>query len=203
MSPSAPDKNRSPSPPPADGCSTDRPNEAPGGGLLRDFFSRRYLLFLVSGGSSAVLGVTLRLLFAQFMGYTASVIVSYFFSTLAAYALNKRLVFRGQARSTELGKFFVVNVIGLLQTALLSNAFFQAHRVGNAIARSCRRDDGTCRRPLHPGGDQFHHPQVLDLLRIEARRKGQPPGLTRPRNQTRQTRVSIPYRLQHSGQTNE
>nr|WP_281367602.1 GtrA family protein [Stenotrophomonas tumulicola] len=80
---------------------------------------------MVSGGSSAVLGVTLRLLFAQFMGYTASVIVSYFFSTLAAYALNKRLVFRGQARSTELGKFFVVNVIGLLQTTLLSNAFFK------------------------------------------------------------------------------
>ncbi|WP_295568236.1 GtrA family protein [uncultured Stenotrophomonas sp.] len=148
MSYSAPDKKRSPSPPPADGCSTDRPNEAPSGGLLRDFFSRRYLLFLVSGGSSAVLGVTLRLLFAQFMGYTASVIVSYFFSTLAAYALNKRLVFRGQARSTELGKFFVVNVIGLLQTALLSNAFFKliewatrlpvpvAETMGHAVALS-------------------------------------------------------------------
>lgn len=72
-----------------------------------------------------MLGVSLRLLFAQFMGYTASVIASYFFSTLAAYVLNKRLVFRGQAKGTELGRFFVVNVIGLLQTALLSNAFFK------------------------------------------------------------------------------
>jgi len=116
--------------------------------LLLEFFSRRYLMFLLSGGSSAVLGVVLRLLFSQFMTYTYSVIASYFFSTLAAYALNKRLVFRGRAGGGELGRFFVVNIIGLAQTTLLSNLFFRvihwavpvsipvAETAGHAVALS-------------------------------------------------------------------
>lgn len=134
MSSSAPKKNPVQPAAHAQPNDTAQQNSRSLSNLLRDFFSRRYLLFLVSGGSSALLGVSLRLLFAQFMGYTASVIASYFFSTLAAYALNKRLVFRGQARGTELGRFFVVNVIGLLQTALLSNVFFKVIHWATALS---------------------------------------------------------------------
>lgn len=92
-------------------------------GLIADFLSRRYLLFLVSGCTASALNILLRLGFGQFMAYIPSIALAYVFSTLAAYLLNRHLVFKSTSTRyhVEATQFYVVNVVGLCQTILISS----------------------------------------------------------------------------------
>ena len=91
--------------------------------LIGDFLSRRYLLFLFSGGTASAVGIVLRLLFGLFMDYVPSIVAAYVLSTLTAYLLNRFLVFKatGKRYHVEIAKFYIVNVIGLLQTIAISS----------------------------------------------------------------------------------
>jgi putative flippase GtrA len=108
--------------------------------LIADFLSRRYLLFLFSGCTASALNIVLRLGFGQFMAYIPSIALAYVFSTLAAYLLNRYLVFKSTSTRyhVEATQFYMVNVVGLAQTILLSSllSHLLATRVGLALQLS-------------------------------------------------------------------
>ena len=91
--------------------------------LLAEFLSKRYVMFLVSGCTASALNIVLRLGLGEYMAYVPSIALAYVFSTLLAYLLNRYLVFKSHNSRfhVEAGQFYIVNVIGLTQTVVLSS----------------------------------------------------------------------------------
>ncbi|WP_158543436.1 GtrA family protein [Dyella solisilvae] len=92
--------------------------------LLRaELLTSRYLRFLTASGASAIVNILLRIELSRSMAYNPSVALAYVFSTLLAFVFNRIFVFSAQGRAShiQLARFFVVNIIGLIQTLVLSN----------------------------------------------------------------------------------
>ena len=86
----------------------------------------QFFKFLVVGGVAALLNILSRILFSIFTKYTVAVVLAFFVGLTTAFLLNKYYVFKKsvhQSWKTEYFYFFLVNILGLAQTILISHLF--------------------------------------------------------------------------------
>lgn len=84
--------------------------------------SRKFIKFLLAGGTAAAANFGSRILLGQVMPYTWSIVVAYLIGMLTAFVLNRMFVF--EAASTGLKHqaiwFTLINIAAVLQTLACS-----------------------------------------------------------------------------------
>ncbi|WLA11834.1 GtrA family protein [Xanthomonas translucens] len=84
--------------------------------------SRKFIKFLLAGGTAAAANFSSRILLGQVMPYTWSIVVAYLIGMLTAFVLNRMFVF--EAASTGLRHqaiwFTLINIAAVLQTLACS-----------------------------------------------------------------------------------
>lgn len=90
--------------------------------MIRQFYTRQFMGFLVTGGIAAAVNFGSRIVFSQWMDFSSAVIVAYLVGMVTAFVLAKRFVFTSSEQSLRRsGAFFVlVNMIAVLQTWAIS-----------------------------------------------------------------------------------
>jgi putative flippase GtrA len=84
--------------------------------------SRRFALFLVTGGFAAAVNWGSRIVYNLWVPYSAAIILAFFTGMITAFALAKLFVFTESTHSTAKSAFFftMVNVVAIAQTWLVS-----------------------------------------------------------------------------------
>jgi putative flippase GtrA len=84
--------------------------------------SRQFAAFLVTGGIAALVNFGSRMLFGQWMSYSASIILAYLCGMTTAFLLARAFVFTDSRRSTAQSAlwFAGVNVLAVFQTWAIS-----------------------------------------------------------------------------------
>jgi putative flippase GtrA len=90
--------------------------------VIGQFFSRRFLLFLASGGTAALVNFGSRIFYNRTMSFSSAVIVAYFTGMVVAFVLARSFVFGkgGQSVGRSALFFFLVNVAGVAQAWVVS-----------------------------------------------------------------------------------
>lgn len=86
----------------------------------------QFFKFLVVGGVAAILNILSRVIFGTFTEYTLSIVLAFFVGLTTAFLLNKYYVFEKSIHKSwiiEYWYFFLVNILGLVQTILISYLF--------------------------------------------------------------------------------
>ena len=86
------------------------------------FKSRQFILFLITGGTAAVVNFLSRFVFELFTPYWLAIFMAYFLGMVIALLLAKKFVFKQGdiSNSKSFFYFFVVNILGVLQTLTVS-----------------------------------------------------------------------------------
>lgn len=90
--------------------------------VINNFFSRQFVVFLLTGGTAAAINFASRIVYSQWLSFSVAVIVAYFTGMVVAFILAKLFVFKGSRHSTLKSAllFLMVNVVGAAQTWLVS-----------------------------------------------------------------------------------
>lgn len=90
--------------------------------LRRQYLSRQFLVFLMTGGTAALVNFCARLFYNQWMSFSSAVVVAYLTGMVTAYVLARQFVFRDsqQGLSRSLLYFVLVNLLAIVQTWLVS-----------------------------------------------------------------------------------
>lgn len=83
---------------------------------------QRFVLFLIAGGTAALVNILSRIAFNWIMPYEVAIVVAYLCGMTAAYLLNKHFVFEASGRSvtSEYARFALVNLLAVAQVWLVS-----------------------------------------------------------------------------------
>ena len=83
---------------------------------------RRFTLFLVTGGTAALVNILSRIVINWFVSYEVAIVLAYLCGMTAAYLLNRQFVFEASGRSlrSEYLRFALVNVLAVAQVWLVS-----------------------------------------------------------------------------------
>lgn len=78
--------------------------------------SRRFVLFLATGGSAALVNLASRYLLTPVVGFKASIVIAYVIGMVVAFTLFRAFVFEtsGKSIASESYRFVVVNLVALL-----------------------------------------------------------------------------------------
>lgn len=89
---------------------------------MRDFFSRQFAAFLITGGIAAVVNFLSRILYNQWTGYSAAIVLAYITGMITAFVLAKKFVFAASTQATYRSAviFAAVNVVAVAQTWAIS-----------------------------------------------------------------------------------
>ena len=89
----------------------------------------QFLRFLLAGGLSTLVNFGSRFIFSCFFSYGLSIFLAYLIGMLVAFLLMRGRVFAvtHQALAPQILKFTVVNMLGLIQTLIIS--LFLAHHL--------------------------------------------------------------------------
>ena len=92
--------------------------------MIRHFFSRQFVGFLLTGGFAAVLNFASRIYFNQWLDYPTSIVLAYLVGMVTAFILARLLVFKRTRRSVKKSAFFfvLVNGVAIVQTLIISLA---------------------------------------------------------------------------------
>lgn len=90
--------------------------------MIRQFMSRQFVTFLVTGGIAAAVNFGSRILYNQWLDFSASVILAYITGMITAFLLARVFVFPGGTQSVQrsIGFFVMVNGVAILQTWAVS-----------------------------------------------------------------------------------
>ena len=90
--------------------------------MTHHFFSRQFLVFLVTGGIAALVNFFSRILFNLYWSFSTSVILAYLAGMCTAFVLAKIFVFTESAQSIHRSAviFALVNVVAVAQTWCIS-----------------------------------------------------------------------------------
>lgn len=90
--------------------------------MLKVFSSRQFVYFLIVGLVSASTNFGSRLIYSHWVEFSEAVIFAYITGMIAAFTLNKLFVFEKSQHGIlkSILFFCVVNVVGLMQTWLIS-----------------------------------------------------------------------------------
>lgn len=89
---------------------------------MRQFVSRQFLTFLMTGGTAAAVNFGSRLLYNRWLDYSSSVIVAYITGMITAFILARLFVFKESEQSMHKSAFFfvLVNLVAVAQTWAIS-----------------------------------------------------------------------------------
>ncbi len=90
--------------------------------MIQQFLSRQFILFLITGGTAALVNFSSRIFYNQWVSFSVAIVLAYLTGMATAFLLARRLVFKQSqqtfARSALL--FCAVNVLAVIQTWLIS-----------------------------------------------------------------------------------
>ena len=78
--------------------------------------------FLLSGGLAAFINISSRYLLSKFINYKLSILLAYMIGVSVAFILMRKFVFsfKKDVLYDQIYKFIIVNILGFLQTFLVS-----------------------------------------------------------------------------------
>jgi putative flippase GtrA len=90
--------------------------------VIKQFASRQFLLFLLTGGAAAAVNFCSRIFYSHWWGFSAAVVMAYCTGMIVAFVLARLFVFAPEQNNTARSAiiFVLVNVVGALQTWLVS-----------------------------------------------------------------------------------
>jgi putative flippase GtrA len=90
--------------------------------VIQHFFSRQFLIFLLTGGTAAAVNFVSRIVYSKWLDFSTSVILAYITGMITAFVLAKLFVFKESQQSVQRAAIFfiLVNVVAALQTWLIS-----------------------------------------------------------------------------------
>jgi putative flippase GtrA len=90
--------------------------------LIRQFMSRQFLFFLLTGGTAAVVNFGSRILYSTWLDFSSAVIIAYVTGMITAFVLAKLFVFKESNQSVHRSAMFfiLVNVVAVAQTWAIS-----------------------------------------------------------------------------------
>ena len=90
--------------------------------MIGAFRSRQFLVFLLTGGLAAAVNFGSRILYNQWMGFSAAIVLAYITGMITAFVLARLFVFRGSQRALHQSAlyFVLVNLVAVLQTWAIS-----------------------------------------------------------------------------------
>jgi putative flippase GtrA len=93
--------------------------------LIRQFFTRQFLTFLLTGATAAAINFASRIVYSQWLDFPEAVVLAYITGMMAAFVLAKVFVFTESRQAIHRSAMFfiLVNVVALAQTWLVSMAF--------------------------------------------------------------------------------
>ena len=86
--------------------------------MIKHFFSKQFMIFLLTGGTAAVINFSSRIFYSQHVDFSSAVILAYITGMITAFVLAKLFVFKKSQQSVfRCALFFVlVNLVAILQT---------------------------------------------------------------------------------------
>jgi putative flippase GtrA len=92
--------------------------------MMRQFLSRQFLAFLLTGGTAAAVNFGSRIVYNLWMGFSAAILLAYLTGMVTAFVLAKLFVFRESRQPTHRAAMFfvLVNVVAVVQTWAISMA---------------------------------------------------------------------------------
>ncbi len=90
--------------------------------MIKQFQSRQFLAFLITGGIAASINFGSRILYSLWIDFSSAIVFSYITGMITAFALAKLFVFKDSQQPLHHAVFYflLVNVIAILQTWLIS-----------------------------------------------------------------------------------
>ena len=90
--------------------------------MIKQFLSKQFILFLVTGGTAALVNFGSRIIYNQWVSFSVAIVLAYLTGMMIAFLLARRLVFKQSQQSFALSAFFfcAVNVLAVFQTWLIS-----------------------------------------------------------------------------------
>ena len=90
--------------------------------MIKNFASRQFLVFLLTGGFAAAVNFGSRILYNRAMPFSSAVICAYITGMITAFILAKLFVFRESQQATHhaAGWFILVNLVAVAQTWAIS-----------------------------------------------------------------------------------
>lgn len=102
--------------------------------MIRQFMSRQFLVFLLTGGLAAAVNFGSRIVYNQWVEFSIAVILAYITGMITAFLLARAFVFTDGSQSVQRSAtfFVLVNAIAVLQTWAISMllAYYVLHWVG-------------------------------------------------------------------------
>jgi putative flippase GtrA len=82
------------------------------------------MLFLLTGGLAALVNFGSRIIYSQWLSYSAAIVVAYVTGMVTAFVLARRFVFTETTRPVRQSAmyFILINILAVLQTWLVSIA---------------------------------------------------------------------------------
>jgi len=86
--------------------------------VIKHFFSKQFLIFLLTGGTAAAVNFSSRILYSQRFDFSLAIILAYMTGMVTAFFLFKLFVFKQSQQSNHRSTvfFILVNLVGILQT---------------------------------------------------------------------------------------
>ncbi|EDK72385.1 GtrA family protein [candidate division TM7 genomosp. GTL1] len=90
--------------------------------MIKQFYSRQFMSFLLAGGIAAFVNIASRFLYSQWVSFSTAVILAYITGLITAFVLTKLFVFKSSTQALHRSAFFfvLVNVVAAAQTWLIS-----------------------------------------------------------------------------------
>ena len=90
--------------------------------MIGAFRSRQFLVFLLTGGIAAAVNFGSRILYNQWMSFSAAIVLAYVTGMVTAFVLARLFVFRDSQRALHHSAlyFVLVNGVAVLQTWAIS-----------------------------------------------------------------------------------
>lgn len=92
---------------------------------ITDYHLNEFVKFVGVGGIASIFNFFFRYFFNKYIEYEVSIIFAYIVGMMIAFGLNKLVVFRATNKSIykQIGGFILVNLLGMLQTLIISVLF--------------------------------------------------------------------------------
>lgn len=102
--------------------------------MIKQFLSRQFLVFLITGGLAAAVNFSSRIIYNQWVDFSIAVVLAYLTGMVTAFVLARYFVFTesGQSMQRSALWFVVVNIVAVIQTWVISMllAYYLLPRAG-------------------------------------------------------------------------
>lgn len=90
--------------------------------MIRQFTSRQFLAFLLTGGTAALVNFGSRILYNHWMGFSSAIVLAYVTGMITAFVLARLFVFTASTQPIRhsIAFFILVNLVAVVQTWAIS-----------------------------------------------------------------------------------